>query len=137
MAIFKRRKQPDGPGSSDSPEPDLHKRVLPELTQRAADNPRLKELLAEVERGRQRRAGQATEPEGRSDMGRRVDRHPTEPSDGIESAPLHAHEIGPDDAHLIRMLANSHFEDSAQVELPNGKAISGAEMRRWIEAQDT
>jgi len=53
-----------------------------------------------------------------------------------ESTPLHAHEVTADDAAMIRMMSGAHFGDSAAVTLPSGKTITGAEMRRWIEAQD-
>ena len=127
MKIFKRRgPRPGRRGSAGSP--DLHGLALPELTRRAESNPFLKVLLAEVERGRQRCTVQLTGPYPGSE---------SESGQDVESAPLHAYEIGPDDAHVIRMMAGAHFKDSAQVGLPSGKTISGAEMRRWIEAQDT
>lgn len=62
---------------------------------------------------------------------------PRKPKRDRESAPLHAHEMSPNDAALIRMMAGAHFADDVQVTLPSGKTISGSEMRRWIEAQDT
>lgn len=46
--------------------------------------------------------------------------------------PLHAHEITPDDAAMIRMMAGAHFAPDAVVTLPSGKTITGAEMQRWI-----
>lgn len=52
-------------------------------------------------------------------------------------APLHAHEVSRNDAALIRLMAGADFGDDAQVTLPSGRTISGAEMRRWIEAQGT
>lgn len=50
--------------------------------------------------------------------------------------PLHAHEITPVDAALIRMMAGAHFGDGATVALPSGKTITGTEMRRWVQTQD-
>lgn len=44
---------------------------------------------------------------------------------------LHAHEITPDDAALIRAMAGAHFGPDAVVTLPSGKTITGAEMQRW------
>lgn len=52
-----------------------------------------------------------------------------------KTGPLHAHEITPNDAALIHMMAGAHFADSATVTLPSGKTITGAEMRRWVEDQ--
>ncbi len=37
---------------------------------------------------------------------------------------------------MIRMMAGANFGDGATVTLPSGKTITGAEMRKWIEAQD-
>ncbi|MFD6334895.1 hypothetical protein ACFWGI_35705 [Streptomyces niveus] len=75
----------------------------------------------------------------RSDIGRhlgRTGRSRAQQSER-ESPPLHAHEMSPDDAALIRMMAGAHLADDVKVKLPSGKTISGTEMRRWIEAQDT
>lgn len=52
------------------------------------------------------------------------------------SSSLHAHEVTADDAAMIRMMAGANFGDGATVTLPSGKTINGAEMRKWIEAQD-
>jgi hypothetical protein len=46
---------------------------------------------------------------------------------------LHAYEITPDDAALIRAMAGAHFGDSFVLTLPSGKTVTGAEMRRWTE----
>lgn len=54
----------------------------------------------------------------------------------LEPSPLHAHEITPDDAALIRMMSGAQFADSSTVTLPSGKTITGAEMRRWIDNQN-
>lgn len=48
--------------------------------------------------------------------------------------PLHAHEITPDDAAFMRMMAGARFGPDATVVLPSGKTITGAEMARWLEA---
>ena len=50
---------------------------------------------------------------------------------------LHAYEISPNDAALIRMMAGAHFGPDAAVTLPSGKTITGAEMQRWLEANDS
>lgn len=51
-----------------------------------------------------------------------------------EPSPLHAHEITPDDAALIRALSGATF--GGNVTLPSGKTISGAEMQRWVDDQN-
>lgn len=53
-----------------------------------------------------------------------------------EPSPLHAHEITPDDAALIRMLTGAQFADTATVVLPSGKTVTGAEMRRWVQGHE-
>ncbi|MGI5171901.1 hypothetical protein ACQEU3_46920 [Spirillospora sp. CA-253888] len=53
--------------------------------------------------------------------------------DAMPADPLHAHEITAADAIVIAMLAGARFEDDATVVLPSGRAITGAEMRRWVE----
>jgi len=50
-----------------------------------------------------------------------------------EPEPLHAHEITAGDAALIRAMKGAHFGDGFTLVLPSGKAISGAEMRRWVD----
>jgi hypothetical protein len=79
-------------------------------------------LLAEVERGRQRRERQ-TELERIA-----AERRPPRPPE-----PLHAHEVTPADAAVIRMMAGAHFGPAATVTLPSGKTVTGAEMQRWVE----
>lgn len=64
-------------------------------------------LAAEVDRGRERRAA---------------------------SDELHAHEISPDDAALIRMMGGSQWGDDASLTLPSGKTITGSEARRWLNS---
>lgn len=54
----------------------------------------------------------------------------------LETSPLHAHEITPDDAALIRALSGAQVGPNSTVTLPSGKTITGAEMRRWIDNQD-
>ena len=49
---------------------------------------------------------------------------------------LHAYEVSPSDAAMIRMMAGACFGPDAKVTLPSGKTITGAEMQRWIEADD-
>lgn len=49
---------------------------------------------------------------------------------------LHAHEVTPDDAAMIRTMAKAHFGPNATVTLPSGRTITGDEMQRWIEAND-
>lgn len=57
---------------------------------------------------------------------------------GLEpTGPLHAHEITPDDAALIRAMAGAHFGDGFTLTLPSGKTITGAEMRCWTEEEDS
>jgi hypothetical protein len=46
--------------------------------------------------------------------------------------PMHAHEITPDDAAFIRMMAGAAFGPDVQVTLPSGKTITGSEMALWI-----
>jgi len=50
------------------------------------------------------------------------------------SGPLHAHEITAADAALIRMMAGASFGPDANVVLPSGRSITGAEMQRWLES---
>jgi hypothetical protein len=50
-----------------------------------------------------------------------------------QSEPLHAHEISPNDAALIRMLSGATFGPDAKVTLPSGKQVTGPEMARWVE----
>lgn len=52
------------------------------------------------------------------------------------TAPLHAHEVTADDAALIRMMAGARFKAGFTLELPSGKKVSGAEMRRWLNSHD-
>jgi hypothetical protein len=56
----------------------------------------------------------------------------TSDPDGV----LHAHEVTPADAALIRMMSGAHFGPDATVTLPSGKTITGAEMQRWIGTED-
>lgn len=107
-------------------EPDLHELARPALAAEAATNPRLAALLAEIDRGRARRASSS-------------DTSPTpapEPTPTPTPEPLHAHEVTADDAALIRMMKGAHFGDGFTLVLPSGKAITGAEMCRWVEQQD-
>lgn len=48
---------------------------------------------------------------------------------------LHAHEITPDDAALLRMMAGATFGPDATIRLPSGKTITGAEMARWLTSK--
>lgn len=48
---------------------------------------------------------------------------------------LHAHEITPNDAAVIRMMGGSQWGDDATLTLPSGKTITGTEMRRWAETE--
>lgn len=83
-------------------------------------NPRVAALLAEAERGWNRRdTGDAN----------RAERTP--PS---ATGPLHAHEVTPADAVLIRMMHRSRFGPDATVTLPSGRTITGTEMQQWIDA---
>lgn len=83
-------------------------------------NPRVAALLAEAERGWNRRdTGDAN----------RAERTP--PS---ATGPLHAHEVTPADAALIRMMHRAHFGPDATVTLPSGRTITGTEMQQWIDA---
>lgn len=50
---------------------------------------------------------------------------------------LHAHEITPDDAAFLRMMAGARFGPDATVTLPSGKTITGTEMQRWLDANTT
>lgn len=84
-------------------------------------------LAAEVARGDRRRAQHRGE-----DYPEETQYHEPEET---EPSPLHAHEITPNDAALIRMMAGANFGDEARVTLPSGKTITGAEMRRWVESQ--
>ena len=53
-----------------------------------------------------------------------------------EPSPLHAHEITTNDAVMIRMMAGASFGPDAMVTLPSGRTITGAEMQRWLDAQE-
>lgn len=80
-------------------------------------------LFLELERGERRREQREhREPE----MERNGD-NGSEPT-----APLHAHEITPNDAALINMMAGANFGPDARITLPSGRTITGAEMRRWV-----
>lgn len=50
-----------------------------------------------------------------------------------EGDPLHAHELSPADAAVIRMLAGATFGRAASVVLPSGRKVTGTEMARWVE----
>lgn len=50
------------------------------------------------------------------------------------SEPLHAYEITPDDAALIRMMVGSKWGPGATLTLPSGRTITGDEMQRWLDA---
>ncbi|WP_160051082.1 hypothetical protein [Nocardiopsis sp. FR26] len=91
-----------------------------------------RELAAEVDRGRERQRNASAVDSPKEKRNAPENRGPGAPVSGS----LHAHEITPDDAALIRMLVGAHFGDDATVILPSGKATTGAEMRRWIEAQE-
>lgn len=54
---------------------------------------------------------------------------------GKATEPMHAWEVTPADAALIRAMAGAHFADGATVTLPSGRTITGAEMRRWVAEQ--
>jgi hypothetical protein len=54
-----------------------------------------------------------------------------------ETTPLHAHEVTPNDAAFMRMMAGATFGPDVEVTLPSGKTITGAEMAKWVEAADT
>lgn len=73
----------------------------------------------ELERRREHREHREPEIERYGDNG-------TKPT-----TPLHAHEITPEDAAMINMMAGAHFGDDAKITLPSGRTITGAEMRRW------
>lgn len=47
--------------------------------------------------------------------------------------PLHAHQITPDDAALMRRMAGASFGPNGTVTLPSGRTVTGAEMQRWVE----
>jgi hypothetical protein len=49
---------------------------------------------------------------------------------------LHAYEITPDDAAMIRAMAGARFGPDAKVTLPSGKTVTGAEMQRWLDTQE-
>jgi hypothetical protein len=53
------------------------------------------------------------------------------PEQGADA--LHAHEVTPADAAMIRMMAGAKFGPDVTVVLPSGRAITGAEMARWVE----
>lgn len=98
----------------DSPKPELKSPVeLYEASGKSLrDAPRrTQDILREAERNHQRR---------------------TTASDA-----LHAHEVSPADAALMRMMAGAKFGPDAAVTLPSGKTITGTEMARWVEQQGT
>ncbi len=92
-------------GAQEPREADLIGRAREHVT-----SPGAHALLDEVERGRRRREERPAQP-------------------------LHAHEVTPADAAMIRMMAGANFGPDATVVLPSGKTITGAEMQRWVEAQ--
>jgi hypothetical protein len=49
---------------------------------------------------------------------------------------LHAYEVTPADAAMIRMLAGARFGADVTVTLPSGRTITGVEMQRWLDAQE-
>lgn len=51
-----------------------------------------------------------------------------------ETEPLHAHEITPNDAAFMRMMAGATFGPDARVTLPSGKTITGTEMQQWVQS---
>lgn len=63
----------------------------------------------------------------------RPQRHRRESAMQSGGEALHAYEVTPDDAALIRMMAGANFGPDAKITLPSGKTITGAEMQRWIE----
>lgn len=48
------------------------------------------------------------------------------------SGVLHAYQVTPLDAACIQMMAGARFAPDAEVILPSGRKISGAEMTRWV-----
>lgn len=107
-------------------ETDLHELSRPALAAKAATKPGLAALLAEIDRGRARRATASDTPTPVTDR---------MPAPEPVPAPLHAHEVTAADAALMRMMKGAQFGDGFTLVLPSGKAITGAEMRRWIEEQ--
>jgi len=53
-----------------------------------------------------------------------------------DSGPLHAHEVTPDDAALIRVMAGARFGPDARVTLPSGRTITGTEMQQWLDTNE-
>lgn len=53
---------------------------------------------------------------------------------GAEPTPLHAHEVTPDDAAMLRMFAGSSFSGDTVITLPSGKTVTGAEIQRWLDS---
>lgn len=49
---------------------------------------------------------------------------------------LHAHEITSDDAAVLRSLAGAYVADTARLQLPGGRVITGAEARQWLSTPD-
>jgi hypothetical protein len=96
-------------------------------------SPGAQALLDEVERGRQRRERLAA---GAAERLAELERIAAERRPPRAPGPLHAHEVTPADAALIRMMSSAHFGPDAVVTLPSGKAITGAEMQRWIESSE-
>ena len=86
-------------------------------------NPRVAALLAEAERGWNRRL------RAEAVAGREPD-----PVNETPAGPLHGYEITPADAALIRMMHCAHFGPDATVTLPSGRTITGAEVQQWIDA---
>lgn len=56
--------------------------------------------------------------------------------DGPTPTPLHAYQVTANDAALLRKMAGARFGEGATITLPSGKVVTGAEMRKWAEAQD-
>lgn len=53
-----------------------------------------------------------------------------------ETRPLHAHEVTPADAAVLRMLAGSQWGPEAALRLPSGRTVTGAEVARWVSEND-
>lgn len=72
----------------------------------------------------------------RADANIEFDIQPERPEAVPETAgAIHAHQLTPDDAAIIRMLAGASFEPNSSVTLPSGRTVTGTEMNRWLESQ--
>lgn len=81
----------------------------------AAAPPRTQEILRLAEESHRRRRAE-------------VERDVPEPQ-----GPLHAHQITPADAALMRQMAGAVFGPDSTITLPSGRTITGPEMQRWID----